>query len=59
MSGEWGYSIPFGMLQIDDLAAAKALAVEGTGIAFTLPSSGTARGPKIRALCASLPRDDE
>jgi hypothetical protein len=60
MSGDWGYSIPFGMLQIDDLAAAKALAVEGTGIAFTLPSSGTAEAfAEFRALCASLPRDDE
>lgn len=60
MAGAWGYSIPFGMLQIDDLATARALAVEGTGIAFGLPSSGTAEAfAEFRALCAKLPRDDE
>lgn len=60
MSGEWGYSIPFGMFQIDDLAMVKAPTVEGTGIAFGLPATGTAEAfAEFRALCAKLPRDDE
>jgi hypothetical protein len=60
MVGEWGYSIPFGMVQIDDLAKVKAPSVEGTGIAFGLPSTGTAEAlAEFRALCAKLPRDDE
>ena len=59
MFGEWGYSVPFGLDQIDDFAAAKSLAVEGTGIAFSLPSEGAAEAfAEFRALCAALPRDD-
>jgi len=58
MFAEWGYSAPFGMQQVDDLAAAKSLEVRGTGVGFALPASGTAAAfAEFRALCAALPDD--
>lgn len=60
MFGEWGYSTPFGMQQIDDIAAARSLEVKGTGVAFPLPPTGTAEAfAEFRALCAALPQDDQ
>jgi len=59
MVGQWGYSIPFGVHQIEDMAIGGALAVEGTGVAFGLPSTGTAEAfAEFGALCGKLPRDD-
>lgn len=59
MFGEWGYSVPFGMNQIEDLATARSLEVKGVGVAFSLPGDGLADAfAEFQTLCAALPRDD-
>jgi hypothetical protein len=56
MYGEWEYSFPFDLITLDDLGAARSLAVGGTGVDFVLPSEGTAEAfASFKALCAALP----
>ena len=52
MFGEWEYLAPFDLDMVDELAAAKTLAIEGTGAQYALPSEGASAIGEFRTLCA-------
>ena len=53
MFGEWEFTAPFDLAMVEELAAAKSVAIEGTGAQYALPEEGLAAAvTEFRTICA-------